>query len=84
MPRFSNWPFVFCNENLKFFFMPTHHVYHPNNMNSKACVCGRLVAGIVGSNPAGDMMSVSCNCCVLLGRGLCVGLITRLEESYRV
>jgi hypothetical protein len=29
-------------------------------------------------------MSVSCECCVLSGRGLCVGLITRLEESYRV
>jgi hypothetical protein len=27
-------------------------------------------------------MSVSCVCCV--GSGLCVGLITRLEESYRV
>jgi len=23
-------------------------------------------------------------CCVLLGRGLCVGLITRPEESYRM
>jgi hypothetical protein len=29
-------------------------------------------------------MSVSCECCVLSGRGLCVGLITRPEESYRV
>jgi hypothetical protein len=29
-------------------------------------------------------MSVSCKCCVLSGRGLCVGLITRLKESYRV
>jgi len=27
--------------------------------------------------------SVSCACCVLLDRGLCVGLITRPEESYR-
>jgi hypothetical protein len=26
-------------------------------------------------------MSVSCECCVLSGRGLCVGLITRPEES---
>jgi L-aminopeptidase/D-esterase-like protein len=26
-------------------------------------------------------MSVSCDCCVLSGRGLCVGLITRPEES---
>jgi hypothetical protein len=29
-------------------------------------------------------MSVSCECCVLSGRGLCVGLITRLKESYRM
>jgi hypothetical protein len=29
-------------------------------------------------------MSVSCECCVLSGRCLCVGLITHPEESYRV
>ena len=29
-------------------------------------------------------MSFSCECCVLSGRGLCVWLITRPEESYRV
>jgi hypothetical protein len=29
-------------------------------------------------------MSVFCQCCVLLRRGLCVGLITRREESYRM
>jgi hypothetical protein len=34
--------------------------------------------------PAEACMSVSCECCVLSGRGLCVGLTTRLEESYRV
>jgi hypothetical protein len=28
-------------------------------------------------------MSVSCECCVLSGRGLCVELISRAEESYR-
>ena len=27
-------------------------------------------------------MSVSCECCMSSGRGLCVGLITHLEESY--
>jgi hypothetical protein len=27
---------------------------------------------------------VSCECCVLSGRGLCVGLITRPEDFYRV
>ena len=29
-------------------------------------------------------MSVCCECCVLLGRGLCDGLIIRPEESYRL
>jgi hypothetical protein len=28
-------------------------------------------------------MSVCCECCVLSGRGLCDGLITCPEESYR-
>jgi len=27
-------------------------------------------------------MNVCCECCVLSGRGLCDGLITRPEESY--
>jgi hypothetical protein len=50
---------------------------------SKAWVCGRSLAGIAASNPTG-VMKVSFECCVLSGRGLCVGLITRPEESYRV
>jgi len=29
-------------------------------------------------------MFVSCECCVLSGRGLCDELITRSEESYRL
>jgi hypothetical protein len=55
----------------------------PVAARSKAWVCGRSLAGIVDSNPAGGM-DVSCEVCVLSGRGLCVGLITRREESYRV
>ena len=34
--------------------------------------------------PPGAWMSACCECCVLSGRGLSVGLITRPEESYRV
>ena len=56
----------------------------PAAARSNAWVCGRSVAGIVGSKHAGTWMSVFCECCVLPGRGLCVGLITRPEESYRV
>jgi len=50
----------------------------------QARVCGRSIAGIVGSNPTGSWISVSCECCVLSGRGLCVGLITRPEAFYRM
>jgi hypothetical protein len=46
--------------------------------------CGCLSPVIVGSNPTGAWMSVFCECCVLSGRGLCVDLITRPEESYRL
>ena len=51
---------------------------------SKARVCGRFLSGIAGSNPAGAWVSVSGECCVLSGRGLCAGLITRPEKPYRV
>jgi hypothetical protein len=34
--------------------------------------------------PTGAWMSVSCECCVLWGTGLCDGLITRPEESHWV
>jgi hypothetical protein len=34
--------------------------------------------------PPGVWMSVSCECCVLSGRGLFDELITRPEESHRV
>ena len=48
----------------------------------KTWVCGRSLAGIVGSNPAG-VMDVCCECCVSSGGDLCVGAITRPEESSR-
>jgi hypothetical protein len=51
---------------------------------SKACVCGRSLAGIAVSNFAGVMDVCLCECCVLSDEGLCDGLITRSEESYRV
>ena len=51
----------------------------PVTTPSKAWDCGRLLAGIVDLNPAGGVIV-----CLLLGRGLCDGLITRPEESYRV
>jgi hypothetical protein len=34
--------------------------------------------------PPGAWMSVSCECCVMSGRGLCDDLVPRPEESYRL
>jgi len=34
--------------------------------------------------PPGVWMFVCCECCVLSGRGLCDGLITRPKKSYRL
>jgi hypothetical protein len=56
----------------------------PVAARSKAWACGRLHAGIAVSNPAGEWMSVSFERRVLSGRGICVGMITHPEESYRV
>jgi hypothetical protein len=51
---------------------------------SKAWVCGRLLFGMRVRIPQGAWMYVSCECCVLWGRGLCDWLITRPEEPYLV
>jgi len=48
---------------------------------------GSTVARLLGLRvriPLGAWMSVSCECVVLSGRGLCEGLITRTEKFYRV
>ena len=54
----------------------------PVAARSKAWVCDRSPAEIVGSNPTGGM-DVCCECCVLSG-SLCDDLITRPEESCRL
>jgi len=43
----------------------------------------RLLRSWVRIQP-GAWMFVSCECCVLSGRGLFAGMITRPEESYRL
>jgi hypothetical protein len=50
----------------------------------KAWICGRSLAGVAGSNTAQTWLYLSCNSCVLSGRGLCDGPIFRTEESYRL
>jgi len=56
----------------------------PVDARSKAWVCSRSLAGTAVSNPAGDMDVCFFECRVFSGRSLCVGLITRPEEPYRV
>jgi len=51
---------------------------------SKASICSRSPAEIVGSKPRGAWISVCHECCILSNRGLCDELITRPEESYRL
>jgi hypothetical protein len=46
-------------------------------------VAARLL-GLWVQIPPAAWRSLSCECCVLSDRGLCVGLITRPEGSYRV
>jgi hypothetical protein len=43
-----------------------------------------LLLGLRLRIPPGTWMYVCCECCVLSGRSLCNGLITRLGQSYRV
>jgi len=43
----------------------------------------RLLSGLAGSSPTGDM-DVSYECCLWSGRGICDGTIPRQEEPYRV
>jgi len=53
----------------------------PVAAQSKAWFWGSRLTGVAGSNPVESCMSLSCACCLLSGRGLCDGLITRPEES---
>jgi hypothetical protein len=71
------------NVNIKLEFICNEP--NPVVARSKARVSGRSFAGIVGWVPQGHgYLSVSCEFCVMSRRGLCDGLITRPQESYRV
>ena len=49
---------------------------------SNAWVCaGSSLAGIAGSNSARGWISVPCECRVVSGRGLCVGLLVQRRRS---
>ena len=64
------------------------HIHHscrsqqPRGLRSRS-TAARLLRSWVRI-PPGAWMSVCCEYCVLSDRGLCDGLITRPEESYRL
>jgi hypothetical protein len=88
-PMLNKWHSA---KSVLFLFLPLLYVYFyiailrlpiPVAARSKAWVCGHSLAGVVSSNPAGDMhVCLLWVLCVV--RVLSVGLITRPEESYRV
>jgi len=50
----------------------------------RRCSAAARLLGLWVLIPPGTWMPVPCECCVLSGRCLCDGLITRPEESYKV
>jgi hypothetical protein len=69
---------------------PVLHTAHANQhtwMWSQKRGCRSAAARLLGlwvRIPLGAWICVCCECCVLSGRGLCDGLITCPEESYRM
>jgi hypothetical protein len=61
-----------------------HLVQIPVDTPSVAWAWDGLFPGLWFRIPLRALVCVSCECCVLSGRGLCVMLIPRPEESYRV
>jgi len=56
----------------------------PLNVLTKAWVCGFSHTGTEGPNLSWGWIFFCCESGVLSGRGLCDGLITRPEKSYRL
>jgi hypothetical protein len=50
----------------------------PRDLRRRSAVARLLIVWV--RIPPGALMFVCCECCVLSGRGLCDGLITRSEE----
>jgi hypothetical protein len=75
--------YLFSKIVTSFIYFITKVTPVPVAARTKAYVCRRSPAEIVGSNPTGSMDDC-CESCVLSGRGLYVGLITRPEEFYRL
>jgi hypothetical protein len=80
----AEWRLLIAKYNDIIYTTVASHSPVPAFARSKAWVCGRSSAEIVGLNPTGGMDSVCCECCVLSGRSLCDKPITRPEKSYRL
>jgi hypothetical protein len=67
-------------------FVPSYKHFDPGGLRSEAYFCSRSIVGIADSNPPdglGARVLLFVVCCVG-SSGLCDGLITRIEECYRV
>jgi hypothetical protein len=84
--RFSSTSHIFSLIYNKIFssYFTVNTLPIPVAERSEPSVCGRSLAGIVGSNFSGEWMSICCECCVLSGRVTCNGPILRPEESCRM
>ena len=67
--------------------IPLKRILSPIPVAARAKACESAAARLLGLGvriPPAAWISVSCECRVLSGRGLCDGPITCPEESYRV
>ena len=62
-------------------FFLRNYVYHQWPLGLRRESAATRLMGLRVRIPPGAWMSVSCECCVLSGIGLCYGPITRPEES---
>ena len=78
---------IFCGNKLKL-LMSLKHIVYSRSQWSCGLIRGSAAARLLGlcaRIPPGSWMFVCCVCCVVLsGRGFCIGLVTRPEESCRV
>ena len=83
MVRFSN--FLWQNSTIRSTYVNrtlSDRIQAPVASWPEASVCGQSLAGLACSNHTKGRGCLSYEGCVLSGRGLCVELIDRPEESY--
>jgi hypothetical protein len=84
IPFRSIWCLLCTNYHWDWFFLRIFRVssrcLRPHGQRRRSAAARLL--GLRVQIPPGAWMFLSCEFCVLLGRGLCHGLITRPEESY--